>query len=546
MDDIKEISAGELPGVDEGDICGGVDALEQDVREFEEERRSRLLREHPTARFDPMTGEPLLAECADEDLSELTSVDGAVVDDVDPTVALDEAVAAMGASDDDRVQRLRRSRDGRLPKEPYRRPSGRGTGAARPGHMLLAGALGGIAASMATFALLVGMGVVGGQATSSRSGGAVSTPVTTNVSAPLATDEHTTIDEAVAAKCLPSVVSVSVSDELSSGIGSGVVIDTDGHVVTNWHVVEDAQMISVKVGDESYPATVVGGDESSDIAVIQVEAPAEALVPIEVGDSSSLVVGDWVMTLGSPLGLDQSASSGIVSALYRNTAMRTNSGANTLYTNLIQVDAAINGGNSGGALVNDAGQLVGINTLYANGSGMESFSGIGFAIPGNEAMEIAHKVIAGEPITHAYVGASCVTVNSDNAKSNHLGVAYGAYVAELADDGPAKAAGMRVGDVITKVGEMAVESAEDYVLAVRSCAVGDEVDVVVNRGGKEVTLKVKMGSDETLQESQREEREEAKRQQEQLQNQMLQMPDMEGWPMDILEMQNMSPQNVTF
>ena len=347
--------------------------------------------------------------------------------------------------------------------------------------------------------------------------------------------EDVTVAEAVAAKCLPSVVSVYVTTAEGSGIGSGVILDTDGNIITNWHVAGDATAISVTIDGQSYDATLVGGDSSSDIAVIKADLKGAIVTPMEIGDSSELVVGDWVMTLGSPLGLDQSASSGIVSALYRNTLMTGTSG-NTLYTNLIQVDAAINGGNSGGALVNEKGQLVGINTLYANGSGTESFAGIGFAIPGNYAVDIANKVIAGEQVTHAYIGLSCSTVNAQNAQANHLSVSQGAYVAEVADGGPGQTAGIEVGDIITRIGDQSVDSADGFILAVRSYSVGDTVDVVVMRGSEEKTFQVTLGSDEELQAQQAEEQQ---RQEQEYQNQMQQYEEYfnnqnqrQTWPWD--------------
>ncbi len=329
---------------------------------------------------------------------------------------------------------------------------------------------------------------------------------TINISA---ANEDASVAQVVAAKCLPSVVSVYVTTAEGSGIGSGVILDTEGNIITNWHVAGDAQAISVTIDGKSYDATLVGGDSSSDIAVIRAELKGTQVTPMEVGDSSALVVGDWVMTLGSPLGLDQSASSGIVSALYRNQLMTGTSG-NTIYTNLIQVDAAINGGNSGGALVDDEGKLVGINTLYANGSGVESFSGIGFAIPGNYAVDIANKIIRGEKVTHAYIGVSCATVNAQNAQANHLSVNQGAYVSEVAAGGPAEAAGIKKGDIVTRIGSHDVTSADGLILAVRSQSVGDVVDVTFVRDGQEQTVSVTLGSDEELQAAQ----EEAARQQE--------------------------------
>ncbi len=403
-------------------------------------------------------------------------------------------------------------------------PRQKGTGTWKA---VLGGAVAGAAVSAALIGALMFTGVIGaGRATSGPStGSADGSAQTINIAT---ASEDATVSEVVAAKCLPSVVSVYVTTNEGSGIGSGVILDADGNIITNWHVAGDAQAISVTIEGQSYDATLVGGDASSDIAVIKADLNGAVVTPIEIGDSSQLVVGDWVMTLGSPLGLDQSASSGIVSALYRNTLM-TGATGNTLYTNLIQVDAAINGGNSGGALVNDKGQLVGINTLYANGAGTETFSGIGFAIPGNYAVDIARKVIAGEQVTHAYIGLSCSTVNAQNAQANHLTVSQGAYVAEVAEGGPGQTAGIQVGDIITKIGTNKVDSADGFILAVRSYAVGDEVDVVVVRDGQEQTLKVTLGSDEELQKQQAEEQRQQQQQLEEYYNQQQNQP-QQTWP----------------
>ena len=208
------------------------------------------------------------------------------------------------------------------------------------------------------------------------------------------------------------------------------------------------------------------------------------------------------MTIGSPFGLDQSVSTGIVSALYRSTVLSSSSG-NTVYSNLIQIDAAINQGNSGGALVNDKGQLVGINTLLESTSG--DFSGIGFSIPGNYAVSIAKKIIAGETVTHAYIGLSMLTVNSQNAKTNNLSVTSGAYVAEVTDGGPADEAGIKQGDIITKVDDTTITSADGMIIAIRSHEEGDVVSVTFNRNGTEQTVQVTLGNDEALQEEEEQE-----------------------------------------
>lgn len=366
---------------------------------------------------------------------------------------------------------------------------------------LLFGLLGGVIGAVAVVAVLVVGGFVAmpSSATSGKTGSAGTTSSSQTVTVNSGDSTDTTLANAVAQKALPSVVSINVTTSDGEGVGSGVVLDTDGNILTNYHVIEGAQSISVSTGDASYDATVVGSDESSDLAVIKIDAGDATLTPIEVGDSSTLQVGDWVMSLGSPFGLEQSVSTGIVSSLYRSTMLQNTSG-NTIYTNLIQTDATINPGNSGGALVDDEGKLVGINSLIESYSG--SSSGVGFAIPGNYAVEVAQKLIAGQTVTHAYIGGSFQTVTANNARSNSLSVNQGAYVAELADDGPAAQAGIQKGDVITALDDEEITSSDALVLAVRSHSVGDTVTVTLMRGSKQMQVQVTLGSDEALQQQQ--------------------------------------------
>lgn len=317
-----------------------------------------------------------------------------------------------------------------------------------------------------------------------------------------ASTEDATVAQAVSAKALPSVVSVHVTYSDGSGMGSGVILDTDGNIITNYHVIADADTIAVTIAGKSYDATLVGTDASSDLAVIHVDLQGDEVTPIEVGDSDALVVGDWVMSIGSPFGLDQSVSAGIVSSLARNQLMQSSSG-NTIYANLIQTDASINPGNSGGALVNDKGQLVGICTLYS--SDTQSFAGIGFAIPGNYAVDVANKIIAGEQVTHAYIGLSMQTVNAQNAQRYNLPVNQGAYVSEVVKDGPADKAGIQEGDIITSLDGEQIISANGVILAVRSHNIGDTVEVVYTRDGKEMTTQVTFGEDSELQKQQQQE-----------------------------------------
>ncbi len=325
--------------------------------------------------------------------------------------------------------------------------------------------------------------------------------------------EDTTLAEAVSAKALPSVVSITAwssgssesvmqgdDSESSGSIGSGVVLDTDGNVLTNNHVVEGATDITVSLNGESYEAELVGADTSSDLAVIKIkDVDAKNLTPIEVGDSDGLNVGEWVMAIGSPFGNEQSVSTGIVSSLYRSTALPTMSGT-YIYANMIQTDAAINPGNSGGALVNDNGELVGINSIIESYSG--SSSGVGFAIPSNYAVKIAKQIISGKTPEHPYLGVRLGTVTASNARQNSLSVNEGAYVGEVVSGSPADEAGIKEGDVVTKVNDEQISSADSLIIALRSYDVGDTVTLTVQRGKDEKKIDVKLGSDADAQTSQ--------------------------------------------
>ena len=324
--------------------------------------------------------------------------------------------------------------------------------------------------------------------------------------------EDTTLAEAVSAKALPSVVSITTeiqnssgmmgaSQESSGNIGSGVILDKDGNILTNYHVVKGATGIVVTLDDgSSYEAELVGSDESSDLAVIRLkDVDPAVLTPIEIGDSDELAVGEWVMAIGSPFGNEQSVSTGIVSALYRSTAMASTNGT-TIYANMIQTDAAINPGNSGGALVNDNGELVGINSIIESYSG--SSSGVGFAIPVNYAIDIANQIIDGKTPVHPYLGITLTTVNALNARQNGLPVESGAYVNEVTEGGPAAEAGIQAGDIIAALDGEEVTSADGLIIALREHEVGEDVTLTVVRGDEQLDVKVTLGSDEALQEQQ--------------------------------------------
>ena len=224
------------------------------------------------------------------------------------------------------------------------------------------------------------------------------------------TNDDATLAEAVAAKCLPSVVYVETYADAGGqlqglGTGSGVVMTEDGYLITNNHVVDGGSAYKVTIAGNTYDAELVGTDPSSDVAVLKAK-DASGLTPMEIGDSDNLTVGEWVMTLGAPFGLEQSVATGIVSATSRSQIMDASesmqsggSSETTIYPNMIQTDAAINPGNSGGALVDDEGKLIGINTLITSYSG--NYSGVGFAIPVKYAVNLAQQIIAGETPTHA-------------------------------------------------------------------------------------------------------------------------------------------------
>jgi putative serine protease PepD len=293
--------------------------------------------------------------------------------------------------------------------------------------------------------------------------------------------------------------------------GSGVIIDSSGHVITNNHVVSGAgsgASITVTLNDgRSYKATVAGTDPSTDLAVITITNAPDDLKPIALGDSEALKVGDPVMAVGNPLGLAGTVTTGIVSALNRPvTTQGEDNGQNQdpfgqggpfgqgqqgsdttdVVTNAIQTSAAINPGNSGGALVNASGQLVGINSSIASlGSNGQSGSiGIGFAIPVNEAKSIASQLIEKGTAQHAFLGVT----SRDGTASDGSSQRTGAQIVEVSANTPAAAAGLKSGDVVVKVDGDSVSSSESLVASIRERAVGDKVSLTILRGGKQQTL----------------------------------------------------------
>ncbi|MEU4451543.1 trypsin-like peptidase domain-containing protein [Nocardioides sp. NPDC023903] len=327
-------------------------------------------------------------------------------------------------------------------------------------------------------------------------GGGANTPATSQVVDAKAPEGSI---EKVSAKVLPSVVKIEVTSQQGSGSGSGVVISSDGTILTNNHVVElaaDGGTVTVDFNDgTSASAEVLGTDPLTDTAVIKASG-VSGLTPITMGKSSNLTVGQSVVAIGSPFGLDSTVTTGIVSALGRPVNVGVDqSGAATVYP-AVQTDAAINPGNSGGALVDLNGNLVGINASIrsstgANGEDAGSI-GIGFAIPIDEIRPIVEQLEKGEQATHAQFGIS--VSDAPQAQNGQTSVT-GAQVQEVSEGSTAQKAGLEKGDIITKVDDHVITGSDSLVATVRSYRPADEVEVTWSRNGEEQTAKVTLDSD---------------------------------------------------
>ncbi len=296
----------------------------------------------------------------------------------------------------------------------------------------------------------------------------------------------------VAARVLPSVVSIAVSVGRQSGGGSGVVLSADGTILTNAHVVsaggtEAASEVLVSYSDgRRARARVLGADAMSDIAVIKAESTG--LAPITVGASDTLTVGQDVIAIGSPLGLEGTVTTGIISALNRPVSTAGADGSHESVIDAIQTDAAINPGNSGGALVNSAGALIGINSAIAamgSSQGASGSIGLGFAIPIDQAMRVANQIVAGQKVTRASLGV--------NVRPSPDPMAPGAVVAGVVAGGAAQQAQIPEGAVITAVDGRNIATSEDLVAAIRSREPGETVKIAYTDRGRAATATVKLG-----------------------------------------------------
>ena len=287
------------------------------------------------------------------------------------------------------------------------------------------------------------------------------------------------------------------------GAGSGFVIDPRGYILTNFHVVQEAQSIEVVLGDRShYPAKFIGADQRNDVALIKIDPKGKSLVALPLGDSSKLQVGQKVLAIGNPFGFQSTLTTGVVSALGRTVQ----TSQSTFIDEAIQTDAAINRGNSGGPLINSHGEVIGINSAIYTPSG--TTAGIGFAIPVNTAKRIAHDLMTEGRVREAYLGVQTLSVGGWLSQALDLPVQEGLLIEEVTQGGPAAAAGLHGGDRVALAGMQRITIGGDVIVAIDGQTIanqsdvnlvlnrkrpGDTVKVTVYRGGKKLDVPVKLG-----------------------------------------------------
>ncbi|MDQ0377264.1 S1C family serine protease [Amycolatopsis thermophila] len=298
----------------------------------------------------------------------------------------------------------------------------------------------------------------------------------------------------IAQRVAPAVVSIEVKSGQSGSVGSGVMIDPQGYAITNNHVISlatsdpQAKITAVFTDGTRTEARVVGTDPKTDLAVVKVAVSNP--VVLQVGDPANLEPGDSVIAVGSPLGLENTVTSGIVSALHRPVTAAGENGEPPVTYDAIQTDAPINRGNSGGALVDSTGALVGINSSIRTDGGADGSGGsigIGFAIPADDAIKIARTLIGSGQVKHADIGVNAASVAAETSE--------GAQVLNVADGGPAARAGIAEGDVITRLGDRLVRNAAELTVAVRQHDIGETVPVQLVRQGRTLVVDVTLGSD---------------------------------------------------
>jgi S1-C subfamily serine protease len=313
----------------------------------------------------------------------------------------------------------------------------------------------------------------------------------------------------------PGVVQVTSTHVVSNdpffpqsvpSLGSGFVINKTGHIVTNYHVVEDAEDVEVNFsgGEDNVPAEIVGTDPSTDVAVLKIDAQSRALTPLDLGDSDSVRVGDPVVAIGNPYGLERTTTAGIVSALQRE--IQSPNGFTV--DKVIQTDAPINRGNSGGPLLNTRGEVIGVNTQIFTGGTSEGNIGIGFAMPINTVKEVVSELIERGRVDHAYLGVRMGTVDETLAETFRLPVDHGALVMDVYPGSPAEEAGLQGGetqvvvdgvtyklggDIITKADGEQVDSGDDLAGLIMERDPGDTLTLEIHRGDAKRTLSVTLG-----------------------------------------------------
>jgi len=271
------------------------------------------------------------------------------------------------------------------------------------------------------------------------------------------------------------------------GLGTGMLIDGQGNILTNNHVVAGATEINVLLADgKSYPAKLVGTDPKTDLAVIRISAD-EKLPTVTFGDSDKMEVGDWVVAIGHPRGLDQTVTQGIISAKHRRGVTNP-----TSYQDYLQTDAAINPGNSGGPLINLEGQVIGVNAAIATQSG--GFEGIGFAIPSDMAVHVAHALIEHGKVIRGWLGVSISDPSPEQVKDLHFKDNKGALVADVVKDGPAQKAGLKKNDLVIMYDGRKIDDSATLQSSVGDTAIGKKVKLTVLRDGKSLDLNVTIGN----------------------------------------------------
>ena len=348
-----------------------------------------------------------------------------------------------------------------------------------------------VVAALVSGALCLGVGFT------AITNGWVHVPTSSSLSDVKSKKSGTAVDwTAVAKEVSDSVVAIDVATSDGEAKGSGVVISDKGYIATNNHVISGAQQIQVTLASGAvYSAKVVGTDTTTDLAVIKLDNPPSDLKVAEFADSDNLAVGEAVMAIGNPLGYDDTATTGIVSALNRPVTV-TDDDNNAIVTNAVQIDAAINPGNSGGPTFNAAGQVIGINSSIAStasSSGTAGSIGIGFAIPSNLVKRVTNEIIDNGSVKHVALG---ITIKSSSVEAD--GVTRGcAQVQAVTDGGPASKAGVKAGDSIVAFNGKAVNNNYSLLGYVRASAMGDKVKLTVVRGGNTMDLEVTLDQEET-------------------------------------------------